>query len=921
MRSPPLSPDLVRSMSALPLDLRLPNPPPLFLAREQELDWLDAAVPRAPLTLIWGAAGSGKSALITAWAQRSGHDPDLLLYLSLPPLRGLDALAEALLGCLARAQLLGGALDLHELSRQPLAALAASLDMADRSGWWIVWDDAHTAAPDALRQTLELIARYARRGRWIVLGREPAWTLPAQTLLLQPLTAAPPAPAAPGAHPPAPWSQPQLAALTLLRAAARPVPIRWLQNLCACTPAELDALVAARQARATPAGVALDLDHTTRDAGPSAPPARITHMVQGCAQATSAALVMEGVRLALAHGQDEALSALLTRRFALIRDQGHMAELWSHLRDEDRPALVRWQLRCASTLGDVQALRALERPADDTWEGLATWCNALHHLGRHGELVTSCEQALSAWSAPDEAQRDHLHTVLLLRASSLLTLGELDRAQAALDALPPMERWLEARADILGIRVLIHQGQREQALARVAAHRAAYAALEPAYSVRSAYALVYLLYTMQELEQAARIAAQVFEDPARPVVLLGTQWILLGAIALETARFERALRSALNALRSYDAPSYNRACALDLAIATHTADGDLEQAHALQLTLIRELPHYPSEFTAHARVLGIQLAITSGEPPLLPEVPPDATMSAELRGQLAMHEHLYALLHSDAPGPPPPCEDDELPMRAMDAALRAYQALRDGQPDAAAELPDWIAQLTAAGWRRSALTVAQTCCELTLIQRPDTLAAHAQTFTRLAQGCGAARPMAEALAFSLMARASTHDEVEAFLREHPDAALANRRLRAALGQPQRLHHIDLAIVQALRTRHAWASQPATPPDPLPAWGYDAARRVAWSEHGRTCSLGNKRLAHRLLCALARRGALSKEAISAEVWGEPDYHPLHHDNRLRLLVKKLRAQFDEALGAQHWIDTLEDGYALRQPFHFDDAGEG
>ncbi len=43
----------------------------------------------------------------------------------------------------------------------------------------------------------------------------------------------------------------------------------------------------------------------------------------------------------------------------------------------------------------------------------------------------------------------------------------------------------------------------------------------------------------------------------------------------------------------------------------------------------------------------------------------------------------------------------------------------------------------------------------------------------------------------------------------------------------------------------------------------------------------------------------------------EYHPLRHDNRLRVAVRKLRRRVEPLLD-RPLLDTLQDGYALTVP---------
>jgi len=62
-----------------PLHCRVPRPPPIFVGREEELAWLDAALSRSNVALIAGWAGIGKSALVAAWCARAGIDSAVCL--------------------------------------------------------------------------------------------------------------------------------------------------------------------------------------------------------------------------------------------------------------------------------------------------------------------------------------------------------------------------------------------------------------------------------------------------------------------------------------------------------------------------------------------------------------------------------------------------------------------------------------------------------------------------------------------------------------------------------------------------------------------------------------------------------------------------------------------------------------------------
>ncbi len=81
----------------------------------------------------------------------------------------------------------------------------------------------------------------------------------------------------------------------------------------------------------------------------------------------------------------------------------------------------------------------------------------------------------------------------------------------------------------------------------------------------------------------------------------------------------------------------------------------------------------------------------------------------------------------------------------------------------------------------------------------------------------------------------------------------------------------------------------------------------WDATGALFDLSQRGVLWDVLLALAERGgAATKEELVIAVWDVTEYHPLNHDNRLRVSVKKLR----ERLGAAgERLATEADGYSL------------
>ncbi len=100
-----------------------------------------------------------------------------------------------------------------------------------------------------------------------------------------------------------------------------------------------------------------------------------------------------------------------------------------------------------------------------------------------------------------------------------------------------------------------------------------------------------------------------------------------------------------------------------------------------------------------------------------------------------------------------------------------------------------------------------------------------------------------------------------------------------------------------------------------AWTVDEARRRIVVGHDVVVDLADKGILFALLVALGRRGgAATKEQLQQDVWGERHYHPLRHDNRLKVAVRKLRRLLEDALGDDP-LEASDDGYRLRGRVRF------
>ncbi len=157
--------------AALPLRYRLPNPPPLFVGREQESQALMTALHRSPVVGVCGPGGVGKTALALSLLPRLPEfRPDRALLIELRPGQPVEDVRLQIIRVLARVNGIEQ-VDWTGTLRDEDSIGGTLIDLAESDGWWIVLDDLHHIDPQAATALLFLLSRYARRSRWIVTSR------------------------------------------------------------------------------------------------------------------------------------------------------------------------------------------------------------------------------------------------------------------------------------------------------------------------------------------------------------------------------------------------------------------------------------------------------------------------------------------------------------------------------------------------------------------------------------------------------------------------------------------------------------------------------------------------------------------------------------------------------------------------------
>ena len=473
-----------------PLKYRVPNPPPLFVGREDGLQRLEAALERAPLALVCGPAGIGKSALVAQWVHTAAPTRgDRVIYLRQLPGQPNTQLVYSLLRTLRQAEAVE---DRETLIADLDVAFEEILSLAEAGAWWVVLDDVRQDQDEG-GQLLTTLSTYASQSRWIAISESPPpghANLAGQVVQLGGLSDAmlmkvakglSPSSATPDAFDRAvlraagsPWMLLRaLDAVSAEQGSDRHLPLLHPADPTSARALRVLALAAVPLSRAllsafgplpdesllgdlersgllsrTSGGLQLhDLARNTILRDDSAHP-ELDALKQRFAiflgQREEPEALVEAVRLAVELDDSERVSEILSREGDNLIRSGYAPWLWSVLERSEQSFAAAWRLRCASLLGNPTILGQVRRPASGKSTEHLAWVRALFAQADPLEALDELEALLVDPDAHVRAEAQ------LLQASCLRCLGHYPEAEAVLEKVrapaPALERMRQAVA-------------------------------------------------------------------------------------------------------------------------------------------------------------------------------------------------------------------------------------------------------------------------------------------------------------------------------------------------------------------------------------------------------------------------------------------------------------------------------------------
>lgn len=611
-------------------------------------------------------------------------------------------------------------------------------------------------------------------------------------------------------------------------------------------------------------------------------------------------VALEVLRLAARHRLWSEVTQLLERRSARLLRGGFGREVWAAIRHAIDAVPYSLRLDAALHAGPA-AWREIEEPTGADPALRSQWARLLY---ARGELRASLE-SLGACGGTD-ADADLALLIEFARCEQ--SMGHADRAVAVL-AARACAGDLTGEALALWALSCATAGQRRDALVALARLHETPA---PAGCTRAWVWAAQARYELGMLEAAS----EELDRLGPTAKATGAAWALAAAIEFDAGRLGNLERLLRDRARRSDATVVTAIAIETIDAMRRVAGGDFGNLDVdVQDLAARAARHgldYPLVTAATARV---QCAIADAAPDagLCAEAAGLATAGASLPQRLLAIDVAELELRSGQSSAPPPASGPSDPVELCVAGdrLRALSALLVGDhAGAQVHARDGIDLARESGHRQVLARVLEVAIDGSLVRGQSARArADAEQLRALADSMPSARWRATA-EWALAVTDSEPDwpvleRLSLRRRESPASA---RRARWLLGDRPRVDRVDDAVLRALVAQGHQRCELRRTDGVDASLGIDLDRELAWTAAG-SLDLRGRPVLWALLRALADLGDhADKERLVERVWRECHYHPLRHDNRLKLAIKKLRGHL-QGLGNDVAIATTDRGYAL------------
>ena len=937
----------------IPMRRRLPNPPPVFVGREAEVERLRMIAQRGPVSIVVGHDGIGKSALVQQTLKQPSSwwtGPVVVL-----PVHPEDPLEDALVMAL---QVLAPGTD-EPFPKHSEALLDALLKAAEQHEALVVFEDLapkFSAHPSVIT-TLKALAGHADRSRWM-LTCVATPEIPELAEQVMPLGSLGSAASRTLAH--HCGARDDAVDRVVTRADGFPLAIRQgamnaetlddVSRISASAIQLLRVLAQVRQPLSRQSlekiGIAMPADEelvALENAGwlqrdgdaRSHLPEFVRHAID--------ALVDEGertdMRQRLASGladlddedaQFQAFDAALEGRLeeqakAVIEAHGQLwisrgraGRVWRRLKSytdsidtpqDIPPTLASWALRMACATGSSEALEwaaAYPKP-DSACASFPPWLEAKILRGAYEDVLKATEGAqVQAHLDPER---------LVRRARALLALGQIQEAAEILEQLAPDDEAIGCMRDAHLSKAYMLMGDYQQATALSRGIQSRLSQLS-----QNARMAVEFERTLVELALGNRSMTPKFEAPKGMKVGLDRAKLMEAIHAVLCAELVRAEQLVLE-MGSLPSP-FDQASRLLIQGVLHALRGRVPEAHSAITAGLEEARHhaiwafYPWAMLLHDAIDGLLDACWQplAEAPVRQSMPLVESMKLVSQYQRALN------LLPDSPEQWPPAPSipqrasRESPMTTLSELswMRVF-FMRGDYEQADLFCTTALRRAAQSGWTLLEQLAWMVRVPVVVgLGKRDPVETTLETLERMT----AREPQHVAKDWVRLWRAATPPvpDVRTIFDIARDGTLPAQSIAQVLLNPGRprfgFRRACLAAAQGCWTRASVRLRRGANNDFGACWVLDLVGQRLTSPTLETLDLKRSKLGLRILTALGGHdGVLEKEALALMVWGLSSYNPQRDDNRLHVALTRLRKFLGKLPDAQGLIESCADGYSL------------
>ncbi len=634
------------------------------------------------------------------------------------------------------------------------------------------------------------------------------------------------------------------------------------------------------------------------------------------------------------------IEEVLELHFEHFRRVGYLVDLYVILDGLKEPRLQVWLFRASCYMADFEKAEALRWQEDLELEDSMYWLYLLLMKGKFEALQKQGNVLLEQHERPDMGSKEKMFCdqIRILLSRSYIQTAEFQKALDTLEPTSTEDKWMNLRTRIVRMKALAYSGRVLDGRALLRDIMEVFESLP--YAEQSYWAIVVVqnYYILKQYREAARVARRFFGMSNAIGNLRGTAPIMLGALWTDTGDEELADRCIQLARYSFQSATsmFAMVCNIDLANAIsrghveHIAEcvEQFKGLRAQNISVQSKAEHYIMRIMAWAHYGRRLDAIHK---------PQIEHYMAEWDGipMVKSAQQMWTYLHEPQVDNPSPDIPVELIAGEEENYLFEMMAQATGRAIQGVECTDELSAAIATARHFAMYRVGQEICQLYCIHSflfvPSKFEQAIEFLDEFVSVTGSKR-FAEELILWRLLRSKKSLEIqglEDLFERVQHAALAYTMCATMLGD---VHVDDLnALEQMLYSRMSEVleeqsvvvlpglQESSTPSVEAssPLWSIHMNTGQVWlltDEVSQEVLLDTESIPFHLLKHLLKNpGEVDKEELITRTWDDvSEYHPLMHDNRLRLAIRKLRKQLRDELGDLPFIATTRNGYSIGCP---------